>query len=385
MAGAERIALLGSTGSIGRQTLDVVSRSGGRFEVAVLTAHSNWELLAEQARTLLPDNVVIARKDLYPQLRQALENVPVKVHAGEESVAQVVRGGGVDTVVNALVGYAGLEPTMAAIETGKKLALANKESLVVAGGLVMRMALEKRAPILPIDSEHSAVFQCLAGEGGEISRIILTASGGPFLDTPAEELERVTVQQALRHPRWTMGAKITIDSATMLNKGFEVIEARWLFGTPEERIDVLVHPQSVVHSMVELADGSIKAQLGHADMRLPIQYALYYPERVPSGIAPFSFAGFARLDFREADRAKFPALELARECLRRGGVSCCVLNAANEVAVAAFLAGRIPFTGIVRTIEKTLAAATSVAAPSLDDYRASNKEARGIAAQICNL
>ncbi len=380
MDGAERIALLGSTGSIGRQTLDVVRRSAGRFEVAVLTANTNWELLAQQARAFLPDSVVIGRKEFYPGLRDALSDLPVKVYAGQEAVAQVVRGGGIDTVVNALVGYAGLEPTVAALEAGKRLALANKESLVVAGDRVMRLALERGVPILPIDSEHSAVFQCLAGEQ-QVHKIILTASGGPFLHTPAEELEHVTVAQALNHPRWSMGAKITVDSATMLNKGFEVIEARWLFGVPQERIEVVVHPQSVVHSMVEFADGSIKAQLGVADMRIPIQYALCYPGRIDAGFPRFDFRDCARMDFMQPDAAKFPALELARECLRRGGVSGCVLNAANEVAVAAFLDGRIPFTGIVKTLEKALDRASVVAAPTIEDYRSSNAEARALASE----
>ncbi len=382
---AERIALLGSTGSIGCQTLDVVRHSGSRFEVAVLTAHNNWERLAEQAREFLPQRVVIATEAHYAALKEALSDLPIEVHAGEAAVAQAVRESGADTAVNALVGYAGLAPTVAAVESGCKLALANKESLVVGGDIVMRQAAEKGVDILPIDSEHSAVFQCLTGEAPEhISRIILTASGGPFLHTPAAELEHVTAQQALRHPRWTMGPKITIDSATMMNKGFEVIEARWLFGVGEERIDVVVHPQSVVHSMVEFADCSIKAQLGCTDMRLPIQYALYYPERVGSPCERFDFRAFPRLDFLPLDEGKFPAVGLARECLRRGGVYGCVLNAANEVAVAAFLAGRIPYTGIVRTIERTLATtAADIARPTLEDYRHADAQARVVAGQYC--
>ncbi len=346
-----------------------------------MTANGNWERLAAQAREFGPDSVVIADRGFYGPLVEALRDTDVKVYAGEEALEQVVGLASVDVVVNALVGYAGLGPTVAALEAGKKLALANKESLVVAGDYVMRLALEKGVPILPIDSEHSAVLQCLAGEPNEAQKLILTASGGPFLHTPVEELARVTPRQALRHPNWTMGAKITIDSATMLNKGFEVIEARWLFGMPEERIEVVVHPQSVVHSMVEFADGSIKAQLGRADMRLPIQYALYFPQRLSCPGERFSFAECSRLDFLPVDAQKFPALELARECLRRGGLSGCVLNAANEVAVAAFLNGRISFTGIVSTISATLEKASQVARPSLEDYRQSNLEARRIAEQ----
>ncbi|MDR2886055.1 MAG: 1-deoxy-D-xylulose-5-phosphate reductoisomerase [Rikenellaceae bacterium] len=379
----ERIAVLGSTGSIGEQTLEIIARSEGRFEATVLTANGNWQRLVQQARALQPDSAVIARAEHAPAVRDALSDLPIKVYAGEESIAQVVRGESVDTVVNALVGYAGLEPTLAAVQTGKKLALANKESLVVAGEQVMRIATKNGVPVLPIDSEHSAVLQCLVGEK-EVSRLILTASGGPFLDTPIEQLERVTVAQALAHPRWTMGPKITIDSATMINKGFEVIEARWLFGIPGERIDVVVHPQSIVHSMVEFADCSIKAQMGHPDMRLPIQYALYFPERPVSPCERFTFAEALRLDFRPVDNAKFPAVELARECLRRGGTAGAVLNAAGEVAVAAFLEGRIGFMEIIRAVEKTLGRASAVASPSLDDLRAANAEAREIAKEYCN-
>lgn len=380
---SERLALLGSTGSIGEQAIEVARASAGRFEIAVLTAARNWERLAAQARELMPDSVVIADKQFYPSLKEALADLPIKVYAGNDAISQVAAGGGVDVVLNALVGYAGLEPTVAAVTAGKRLALANKESLVVAGELVMRLALERQAPILPVDSEHSAVLQCLAGELGPASRLILTASGGPFLHTPAEELPYVTVQQALRHPNWSMGSKITIDSATMVNKGFEVIEARWLFDIPADRIDVVIHPQSVIHSMVEMADGSIKAQLGKPDMKLPIQYALTFPERIDLGGGGFDFGAFPRLDFLPVDGERFPAVELARECLRRGGLAGCVMNASNEVAVAAFLEGRIPFTGIVETIERTLSAASAVkGAPTMDDYRASDDEARRIARQI---
>ena len=337
----QRIALLGSTGSIGCQTLDVIRRMDGMFEAAVLTAHSNWEMLAAQAREFMPDSVVIADERWYGDLRKALEELPVKVYAGEQAIEQVVSGGGVDVVVNALVGYAGMMPSLAAVSAGKKLALANKESLVVAGKLIMDAALRNNAPVIPIDSEHSAIFQSLTGEVSPVRRLILTASGGPFLRTPREMLCDVTVEQALKHPNWSMGAKITVDSATMVNKGFEVIEAHWLFGLPAEKIDVLVHPQSVVHSMVEFCDGAIKAQLGTPDMRVPIQYALTFPVRNEYDGARFDFSMAQSFTFEPVDRVKFPALDIAYDCLRRGGTAPCVMNAANEVAVEAFLRGRI--------------------------------------------
>ena len=378
----QRIALLGSTGSIGQQTLDIVRAYSESFEITTLTANRNWEALAAQAREFEPDSVVLADKTHYPDLKAALADLPVKVYAGEEALCQVVKGGNVDTVVNALVGYAGLAPTVASLEAGRKLALANKESLVVAGELVMGLATRHKAPILPVDSEHSAIFQCLIGEVSPIRKILLTASGGPFRQTPKEALEKVTVKQALSHPNWEMGAKITIDSATLLNKGFEVIEARWLFGVRPEQIEVVVHPQSIIHSMVEFDDGAIKAQLGTPDMHLPIQYALTFPQRWNSTQEPFSFARCTGFTFEQPDRERFPALQLAFEALARGGNSCCTLNAANEKAVAAFLDRQIGFTEIPRIIETTLAKATFIAKPTLEDYQASDAEAREISQRL---
>lgn len=374
----QRIALLGSTGSIGLQTLDIARARSDRFEIAVLTAGTNWQRLAEQAAEFLPDAVVIADEQWYAPLREALAHLPIKVYAGAEAIVQVVRGGSADVIVNALVGYAGMMPSLAAVETGKKLALANKESLVIAGRQIIDAAERNRAAILPIDSEHSAIFQSLVGEVSPARRLILTASGGPFLRTPKDRLCEVTVAQALRHPNWSMGAKITVDSSTLVNKGFEVIEAHWLFGLPAEKIDVLVHPQSVVHSMVEFEDGAIKAQLGTPDMRLPIQYALTFPERPDYGGARFDFARSSTLTFEEVDDDKFPALGIAYECLRRGGTAPCTMNAANEVAVAAFLQGRIGYNDIVRLIERALEKADFAPSPSVDDYIACDREVRAM-------
>lgn len=375
----QRIALLGSTGSIGEQTLDVVRAHGEEFEVVVLTAGSNWQRLAQQAIEFEPDAVVIADEKYYADLKAALDKYPIKVYAGSAAIEQVVRGDSAEVIVNALVGYAGMMPSLAAVKTGKKLALANKESLVIAGRQIIDAALENGSQILPIDSEHSAVFQCIVGEVSSVKRIILTASGGPFLRTPAHELSSVTVEQALKHPNWSMGAKITVDSSTMVNKGFEVIEAHWLFGLPTEKISVLVHPQSVVHSMVEFDDGAIKAQLGTPDMRLPIQYALMFPRRADFGGSRLDFAAMSTLTFEEPDNVRFPALGMAYDCLRRGGTAPCVMNAANEVAVAAFLAGQIGYTDIVRVIEKSLIAAPFVAVPAVADYIVCDAEVRRIA------
>ena len=381
----QRLAILGSTGSIGVQTLDIVRENPERFEVRVLTARSNWERLAAQAREFDADAVVIADESLYAPLSAALEDTDTKVYAGEEAVAQVAAAGSNDVVVNALVGYAGLAPTVAALRAGKKLALANKESLVVGGETVMRLAREHRAPIVPIDSEHSAIFQCLRGEQSPVRRLIITCSGGALRDVPREELAAVTVEQALRHPQWQMGAKITIDSSTLVNKGFEVIEARWLFDTPAEKIAVLQHPQSIVHSMVEFEDGAIKAQLGTPDMRMPISHALLFPERAERPNERFDFLAHPTLTFAEVDRAKYPALDIAYDCLHRGGTAACTMNGANEVAVAAFLARRCKWTDIVRTIEYALGCATFIARPSLDDYAATNAEARSIASEYLTL
>lgn len=381
----QTLALLGSTGSIGMQTLDVVRENPDRFEVRTLTAHRNWELLAEQAREFDADAVVIADETLYTKLRDALADTDVKVYAGQDAVAQIAAAGDTQVAVNALVGYAGLAPTVAALSAGKKLALANKESLVVGGEYVMRLAAEKRAPILPIDSEHSAIFQCLTGERSPIRRLIVTCSGGALRDLGREELAGVSVEQALRHPQWAMGAKITIDSSTLVNKGFEVIEAHWLFGVPAEKISVLLHPQSIVHSMVEFEDGAIKAQLGTPDMRMPIGYALSYPDRIRRTDERFDFTAHPQLTFAEVDREKYPALDIAYDCLRRRGTAACTMNGANEVAVAAFLAGRCAWLDIVRTIDHALARTSFTAAPTLADYAAANDEARRLAAEFLKL
>ena len=381
----QRLSILGSTGSIGVQTLDIVAENPDLFEVTSLAAGSNWQRLAEQAVRFDADCVVIADTSKYEALKSALAPYPIKVFTGEESLRQMVRSSEVDVVVNALVGYAGLHPTVAAIEAGKKIALANKETLVVGGDLVMRMAAERKVPIMPIDSEHSAIFQCLAGECSPVRRLIITCSGGALRDVPAEKLADVTPEQALKHPQWSMGAKITIDSATLVNKGFEVIEAHWLFGTPAERISVLLHPQSIVHSMVEFEDGAIKAQLGTPDMRMPISYALFFPARAVRSGERFDFLRHPQLTFAEVDRAKYPALDIAYDCLRRGGTAACTMNGSNEVAVAAFLGGKCRWKEIVRAIEYALSHARFAAQPSLDDYAAANAESRRLAAEYLRL
>ncbi len=377
----QRIALLGSTGSIGTQTLDVVGRHSDLFEITTLTAHSRWQTLAEQARQFNPDSVVIADESHYTALSEALADTDVKVYAGARAVEQVAAAGNVDVVVNSLVGYAGLMPSVAALKAGKKLALANKESLVVAGDIVMGLVGSEGSALVPIDSEHSAIFQCLAGEHSPLRRVIITASGGSFRDTPIEQLESVTVEQALRHPNWNMGAKITIDSSTLVNKAFEVIEARWLFGLRPEQIDVLIHPQSIVHSMVEFEDGAIKAQLGTPDMRVPIQYALSFPARLELDAPSFDFLAHPELTFRAVDRVKYPALDLAFRCLHEGGTSGCIFNAANEVAVAAFLNRKIGYTDIYKTIAHAFECVPLVAHPTLDDYAEVNCEVRRVAEQ----
>ena len=378
----QRLAVLGSTGSIGTQTLDIVRRYGDRFEITTLSAHSNWKKLVEQAVEFTPDNVVIADKTHYTAVRDALADHPVKVYAGSDALEQVVCSEQVDTVVMALVGYSGLFPTVSALKHGKKVALANKECLVVAGEIVTRMSAEHRAPIIPVDSEHSAIFQCLTGEHSAVEKVILTASGGPFLHRPAEELERVSVEEALNHPSWCMGAKVTIDSASLMNKGFEVIEARWLFGLRPEQIDVVIHPRSVIHSMVQFGDGAVKAQIGTPDMHLPIQYALTFPQRLPLQGPRIDFCKLGCLEFFEPDPMRFPNLALAFECLRRGGNAGAVLNAANEVAVAAFLDRKIRFTDIARINEETLGRTTLRECVSLEEYRRTDREARQTALSI---
>ncbi|MDE5943996.1 MAG: 1-deoxy-D-xylulose-5-phosphate reductoisomerase [Rikenella sp.] len=380
----QHIALLGSTGSIGTQTLEVVRAYPELFAVEMLAAKSNWELLARQAAEFEPDAVVIADDTFYAPLSDALAHLPIKVYAGADAAAGCVVSSGVDTVVSAMVGFAGLAPTLAAIRAGKKVALANKETLVVAGELVMEEARHYNAPIVPVDSEHSAIFQCLVGEkSSSIKRLVLTASGGAFRDVPAAELDRMTAADALRHPSWEMGRKITVDCATMMNKGFEVIEARWLFDLPAERIDVAVHPQSVVHSFVEFEDGAFKAQLGVPDMRLPIQYALTFPYRLPirgEGVRAFEPCLCGGLTFAAPDEAKYPALGLAYEVLRGdyGSGGGCVMNAANEAAVAAFLEGRIRFTDIYRTVRQALDTTTRRVSPlkTMADYASLDAEVR---------
>lgn len=381
----QRLSILGSTGSIGVQTLDIVAENPDLFEVTSLAAGSNWELLARQAIRFDVDTVVIADTTKYEPLRQALASHPIKVFTGSDSLSQIVRSSEVDVVVNALVGYAGLHPTVAAIKAGKKVALANKETLVVGGDLVMRLAAERRVPILPIDSEHSAIFQCLVGEQSPIRRLIVTCSGGALRDLPKEQLCDVTPERALQHPQWSMGAKITIDSATLVNKGFEVIEAHWLFGVDADRISVLIHPQSIVHSMVEFDDGAIKAQLGTPDMHMPISYALMFPQRASRPSEQFDFLAHPTLTFAEPDRDKYPALDIAYDCMRRGGTAACVMNGSNEVAVAAFLAGKCRFTDITASIEYALSKATFIQQPTLADYEASNEESRALAAEYLKL
>lgn len=382
----ERVTILGSTGSIGVQTLDIIRRNPERFQVSSLVAHSRWEELARQAREFNAESVVIGDKSLYPQLKEALSDTPTKVLADEEDINFVAESYRSDTVVNALVGYAGLHPTALAIESGKRIALANKETLVVGGDIIMAAARRKGVEILPIDSEHSAIMQCLEGERREaIRNLIITCSGGALRNLSIEELEGVTPEMALKHPQWSMGAKITIDSATLVNKGFEVIEARWLFDIEPERIKVVIHPQSIVHSMVEFTDGSVKAQLGNADMHTPISYALLYPERAKKAVEEFSILDYPTLSFAEVDRVKYPALDIAYECLRRGGTAACTMNGANEVAVAAFLHHKCGYLDIVGAIGYALDNASFEAHPTLNDYDAANRESRELARRYLKL
>lgn len=377
MSHKQTVAILGSTGSIGTQTLDVIDRHSELFEVYALTAHSNIDLLVEQAKRYRPEVVAIADERHYKTLREALDGLPVKVFAGADSICQIAAMSPIDTVVTAMVGYSGLLPTVRAIEAGKKIALANKETLVVAGELVTDLALRNRVDIVPIDSEHSAIFQCLVGENeNSVEKLILTASGGAFRDTPKDDLRLATADDALRHPTWKMGAKITIDSATMMNKGFEVIEARWLFDIPIDKIEVIIHPQSIVHSMVQFCDGSIKAQLGQPDMRHPIQYALTFPDRLNAQVERANLADIHQLTFEKPDYEKFRNLGLAYDALRRGGNIPCILNAANEVAVDAFLKGKIGFFAMSDIIEQTISETAFISSPTLDDYIATDREAR---------
>ncbi|MBO5697773.1 MAG: 1-deoxy-D-xylulose-5-phosphate reductoisomerase [Alistipes sp.] len=382
----ERVTLLGSTGSIGVQTLDIVRHHPDRFSVYALVAHSRWEELARQAVEFNARRVVIGDERYYDNLKTRLAGSGIEVLAGSEAISEVASDEACDLVVNALVGYAGLHPTLAAIHSRKRIALANKETLVVGGDIVMSEACRMGVDILPIDSEHSAIMQCLEGEKRQsIKNLIVTCSGGALRDMAKEELQSVTPEMALRHPQWSMGAKITIDSATLVNKGFEVIEARWLFDIEPERIKVIIHPQSIVHSMVEFTDGSVKAQLGNADMRTPISYAMLYPERSAIAMEEFSILDYPTLTFKAVDHDKYPALGIAYDCLHRGGTAPCTMNGSNEVAVAAFLGHKCAFTDIVGAIEYALKRAEFTAVPSMEDYDKANIEARALAKEYLKL
>lgn len=379
----KQIAILGSTGSIGSQALQVVAEHPDLYEVYALTANNSVEQLIQQARQFMPEAVVIANENKYEELKQALSGLPIKVYAGVEALCQVVESGPIDIVLSAMVGYAGLKPTINAIKARKQIALANKETLVVAGELINSLASTYKAPILPVDSEHSAIFQCLAGEfDNPIEKIILTASGGPFRTCSLEQLSLVKKEQALKHPNWEMGAKITIDSASMMNKGFEVIEAKWLFGVRPDQIEVVVHPQSVIHSMVQFEDGSVKAQLGMPDMRLPIQYAFSYPYRIQSSFERIDFTKCTNLTFEQPDTKRFRNLALAYEAMNKGGNMPCIVNAANEVVVAAFLRDEIGFLQMSDVIEQTMCKVSYINQPDYDDYVATDAEARRIAAGL---
>ena len=379
----KKIAILGSTGSIGTQALQVIEKHSDLYEAYVLTANRQADLLIEQARRFQPAQVVIADETRYAEVRDALADLPIQVYAGQDALCQVAGNGEVDIVLTALVGFAGLRPTVTAIRAHKQIALANKETLVVAGELVTQLACDNHAPILPVDSEHSAIFQSLMGdERNEIEKIILTASGGPFRKFTLEELKTVTPAMALCHPNWDMGAKITIDSATMMNKGFEVIEAKWLFGVEADRIQVVVHPQSIIHSAVQFCDGAVKAQLGVPDMRVPIQLAFSYPARLASNFDRLDWYHMQPLTFEEPDLGKFRCLALAFEALHQGGTMPCVVNAANEVVNLAFRQERCSFLEMADVIERTMQRATFIRKPMLDDYFESDAEARRIAQEM---
>lgn len=378
-----RIAILGSTGSIGTQALEVIDEHPSLFEAEVLTAGQNAELLVAQAKKYQPNVVVIGNEEKYTWVTDQLAGYPVKVYAGAEALEQVGAMSTVDLVLVALVGFSGLLPTFRALEAGKPIALANKETLVVAGDLVMEMARKKNLPVLPVDSEHSAIFQCLVGEAeNEVEKIILTASGGPFRGKSVDFLRKVTRCQALNHPNWKMGDKITIDSASLMNKGFEAIEAKWLFGLSPDQIEIAVHPQSIIHSMVQFRDGSLKAQMGLPDMKLPIQYAMGYPRRLANQFPRFSFSDFPNLSFEKADIKVFRNLSLAFEAMEKGGNMPCIVNAANEIAVDAFLKSNIGFVEMSSVIEQTMQQTSFVEHPGLSDYLETDKEARRVAMEI---
>ena len=382
----KQIAILGSTGSIGTQTLDVVRQHPNEFSVYALSAHRSLDLLIQQALEFNPAVVCIADEHLYQPLREALSDLPIKVMAGEQAIAEMVTMPAIDVVVAAMVGYAGLRPTIEAIKAKKNIALANKETLVVAGEIICRLAKRHQVSILPVDSEHSAIFQSLVGEDmHSVEKLLLTASGGPFRTFTYEQMQHVTAAQALQHPNWEMGAKITIDSASMMNKGFEVIEARWLFDIPVEKIQVLVHPQSVIHSAVQFVDGSVKAQLGTPDMRIPIQYALTYPARWLSDVPRLDLFAVKQLTFEEPDMQRFPNLRLAYEVMEKGGNMPCILNAANEVVNLAFREGKCGFLQMSEVIEQTMGTTSFITEPTYEDYVQTDKEARKIAKELLKL
>lgn len=378
-----QIAILGSTGSIGTQALDVISRHSDRFEAYALVANNRVELLIEQARLFMPEVVVIANELKYQQLKEALSDLPIKVWSGADAISELMEDQNIDMVLTAMVGFSGLIPTLSAIEAGKAVALANKESLVVAGDLIGRLALKHKAAILPVDSELSAIFQCLNGEGNNrIDKVLLTASGGPFRTFSAEQLKNVTKAEALKHPRWSMGEKVTVDSATLINKGFEMIEVNRLFAVSPLQIEVLIHPESIIHSMVQFQDCSIMAQLGKPDMRVPIQYAFSYPERLVADVKEVDFFALSKLTFEKPDMEKFPNLQFAYEAIKAGGNMPTVLNAANEVAVSLFLQERIGFYQISSVIERVMQKASFVERATLNDYIESDREARELAYQL---
>lgn len=379
----KQIAVLGSTGSIGTQALQVIEEHHGLYEAYALTSCNNVDRLIAQARKYHPEAVVIANEQKYGILKEALSDLPIKVYAGMNAICEIVESQPVDIVLTALVGYSGLQPTIRAIKAGKTIALANKETLVVAGALINELISQYRTPILPVDSEHSAIFQCLAGEvGNKIEKIILTASGGPFRSYTRGELQTVTSAEALKHPTWKMGDKITIDSSTMMNKGFEVIEAKWLFGLNPGQIEILIHPQSIIHSMVQFEDGSVKAQMGLPDMRLPIQYAFSYPDRLKSSYERMDLAAISQLTFEKPDTERFRNLALAYEAMRAGGNMPCIVNAANEIVVAEFLKERISFGRMSEVIETTMQRADFIPSPGYDDYVATDEDARRIASGL---
>ncbi|MEP6512358.1 MAG: 1-deoxy-D-xylulose-5-phosphate reductoisomerase [Parafilimonas sp.] len=386
MTSQKRIAIFGSTGSIGTQTLEVIAANPDKFSAAILTAHSNADLLIQQALQLKPCMVVIGDETKYEKVKEALSATDIKVSAGEDALKEAAATNTYDVMLAAIVGYAGLKPTLSAIENGKTVALANKETLVIAGDIVMQKALEKRVPVIPVDSEHSAIFQCLIGEGrNRIEKIILTASGGPFLGRKPNYLVNVKRDHALQHPNWKMGAKISIDSATLMNKGLEMIEAKWLFNLKPEQIQVVIHAQSIIHSMVQFEDGSIKAQMGLPDMKLPIQYALAFPQRIQNTFPRYDFKKPNTLTFEEPDYRTFRNLVLAKEALNKGGNLACILNAANEIAVFAFLRNRIGFLDITAMVEQTMEKIDFIQNPTLEQYYESDAEARSFAATLIQM